>query len=55
MAQNKVARAHRHLGVRNRGMEHSIAADVTMKVIFTRSLARFQTVEVVELLLRASI
>jgi hypothetical protein len=41
IAQNSVALAHLHFGVRNLGMEHSVAADVTMTVILTHSLASF--------------
>jgi len=33
IAQNNVALAHRHFGVRNRGWEHNMAAAVTMTVI----------------------
>jgi hypothetical protein len=40
IAQNSVALAQRHLGVRKRGREHNIAADVTIVVILiTGSLA----------------
>jgi hypothetical protein len=41
IAQNSVALAHLHFGVRNLGMEHSVAADVTMTVILTHLLASF--------------
>jgi hypothetical protein len=34
IAQNSVALAHLHFGVRNRGTEHSIAADITINTIF---------------------
>ena len=35
IAQNNVALAQRHFGVRNRGIEQSVAAPVTMVVIPT--------------------
>jgi len=39
MAQNNVALAQRHRGVRNRGIEQSVAAPVTIVVIFSLVLA----------------
>jgi hypothetical protein len=43
IAQNSVALAHLHFGVRNLGIEHSVAADVTITVILIQSLARLHT------------
>jgi hypothetical protein len=43
IAQNSVALAHLHLGVRNLGIEHSAAADVTITVILIHLLARHHT------------